>query len=265
MKLSRSLFTLQSPETDPAGGTGTGSPAGATPPADSASGDDRSEVERVHGALVKEREENKALQRRLAALESQLKEVGNANPRLLEETQARARQLEEDRRLSDERARLDREQIERKFSDQITKTNEELKAEREARQREAVRNQTEKAFLAAKGSMVVSKVDGSTPFDAIWRTFGDRFSVDDRGALVVLDTDGTPALDEETGKRIEPSAWLAKLRSDPVHGLNFQPEYGSGSGARSTRDGRVIPGRDLMKTPLGTLFSQEFGGGRDAA
>jgi hypothetical protein len=50
-----------------------------------------------------------------------------------------------------------------------------------------------------------------------------------------------------------------------VHGLNFQPEYGSGSGARSTRDGRVIPGRDLMKTPIGTLFSEAFGGGRDAA
>jgi hypothetical protein len=107
--------------------------------------------------------------------------------------------------------------------------------------------------------MVASTIDGSTPFDSIWSRFGPHFRIED-GALVVVDAKGNPEIDSETGKRFEPTKWLGRLQSDPVWGRNFEPAMGSGSGARSSRDGRVSTGKDLMAQPLGLLFSDAFGG-----
>lgn len=65
-------------------------------------------------------------------------------------------------------------------------------------------------------------------------------------------------MDSETGKRITPREYFARLRKDPVHGKHFQPEYGSGGGARPGRDGRVSSTADLSKVPTGQLFRDAF-------
>jgi hypothetical protein len=41
--------------------------------------------------------------------------------------------------------------------------------------------------------------------------------------------------------------------------MHFQPEYGSGSGARGGRDGRLNTTADLSKMPTGQMFSEAFG------
>jgi hypothetical protein len=47
-----------------------------------------------------------------------------------------------------------------------------------------------------------------------------------------------------------------------VLGTLFKPAYGSGSGARGSRDGRAVPGQALSikDTPKSELFSAGFGG-----
>jgi hypothetical protein len=255
---TRWFETLHSPETGSEGGDGTGAGAGSTTAA-GADGDGEDDVSRLRHTLDRERNANREKDRRLGALEAQLKELTTTNPDAVRAAEAKAQQALQERQLIEERSRLEREQIESKYSTQLQQANAELQSEREARQRELVRQQAEKAFIGAKGSMVASTIDGSTPFDSIWSRFGPHFRIED-GALVVVDAKGNPEIDSETGKRFEPTKWLGRLQSDPVWGRNFEPAMGSGSGARSSRDGRVSSGKDLMAQPLGSLFSDAFGG-----
>lgn len=251
---------LQNTDPGSEGGDGTGSGAGSAAtgggPGADGEGDDLS---RLRHTLQRERDANREKDRRLGALEAQLKELTSTNPDAVKAAEAKAAAALQERQLIEERARLEREQIEAKYSTQLQQATADLQAEKEARQRELVRVQAEKAFLGAKGSMVASTIDGSTPFDALWLRFGQHFRIED-GALVVVDANGSPEIDPDTGKRFEPIKWLARLQSDPVWGRHFEPSMGSGSGARSSRDGRVGGGKDLMAQPLGSLFSDAFGG-----
>jgi hypothetical protein len=249
---------LQSPEPGSEGGDGAGTGAGSATAA-GADNDGEDDVSRLRHTLQRERDANRDKDRRLGALEAQLKELTTTNPDAVRAAEAKAQQALQERQLIEERSRLEREQIESKYSTQLQQANAELQSEREARQRELVRQHAEKAFIGAKGSMVASTIDGSTPFDSIWSRFGPHFRIED-GALVVVDSKGNPEIDSETGKRFEPTKWLGRLQSDPVWGRNFEPAMGSGSGARSSRDGRVSSGKDLMTQPLGSLFSDAFGG-----
>jgi hypothetical protein len=250
---------LHSLDTGSEGGDGTGAGAGTTGLATADGDGEGDDLSRLRHTLQRERDANREKERRLGALEAQLKELTTTNPDAVRAAEAKAQQALQERQLIEERSRLEREQIESKYSTQLQQANAELQSEREARQRELVRVQAEKAFIGAKGSMVASTIDGSTPFDSIWSRFGPHFRIED-GALVVVDAKGNPEIDSETGKRFEPTKWLGRLQSDPVWGRNFEPAMGSGSGARSSHDGRVSTGKDLMAQPLGSLFSDAFGG-----
>jgi hypothetical protein len=250
---------LHSPEPGSEGGDGTGAAAGAAGAAGGTGEGEGDDLSRLRHTLQRERDANRDKDRRLGALEAQLKELTTTNPDAVKAAEAKAQQALQERQLIEERARLEREQIEAKYSTQLQQATADLQTEREARQRELVRVHAEKAFIGAKGSMVASTIDGSTPFDSVWSRFGGQFRIED-GALVVVDGNGSPEIDPETGKRFEPIKWLSRLQSDPVWGRNFEPSMGSGSGARSSRDGRVITGKDLMAQPLGSLFSDAFGG-----
>ena len=264
-------FILQSPEGGSEGGggagagggavAGVGASQGATDPAAAATGDgegDGDDVARLRHTLDRERNANRDKDRRLAALEAQLRELSTTNPEAVRAAEAKAKEEQTRRELIEQQAALERQQIEAKYSQQLEASTTALQAEREARQRELVRQLAEKAFIGAKGSTEVSEIDGSTPFDSVWIRFGPQFRNED-GALVVVDANGNPEIDPETGKRFEPVKWLKRLQSDPVWGRNFEPAMGTGGGARSGRDGRVSTGKDLMNQPLATAFSDAFG------
>jgi len=266
---TRWFDVLQSPEPGSEGGNGTGNGAGAgagggagigDPAAGGGDGEaDLDDIARLKLALNKERDGNREKDRRMGALEAQLRELSTTNPEAVRAAEAKALEEQTRRELIEQQARLEREQIESKYSAQLQQATTELVAEREARQRELVRQQAEKAFIGAKGSMEASTIDGSTPFDAVWFRFGPNFRIED-GALVVVDAKGNPEIDSETGKRYEPTKWLKRLQTDPVWGRHFEPSMGSGGGARNGRDGRVFAGKDLMSQPLNSLFSDAFGG-----
>ena len=256
---------LQSPEPGSeggggAGGAGVGGAAGGTDPAPGGGegegeGDD---LARVKHALQREREANRDKERRMGALEAQLRELSNTNPEAVRAAEAKALEEQTRRELIEQQARIAQEQIEAKYSAQLQQSNKELIAEREARERQLVKQQAEKAFLNAKGRVEISPLDGSTPFDGVWGRFGTNFRIED-GALVVVDAKGNPEIDSVTGLRYEPTKWLKRLQTDPYWGLHFEPVMGSGGGARSGRDGRMSSsGVDLLTVPAGQAISTAF-------
>jgi hypothetical protein len=258
-------FTLQSPEGGSEGGAGAGGAGGAgagdgqgLADAGAGAGDgEGDDLSRVKHALQREREVNRENLRRMGALEAQLKELSTTNPEAVRAAEAKAKEEQSRRELIEQQAALERQQIEAKYSQQLEASTTALQAEREARQRELVRQHAEKAFIGAKGSTVVSEIDRSTPFDSIWGRFGDHFKLEN-GSLVVVDANGNPEIDPDTGKRFEPVKWLGRLQSDPVWGRNFEPAMGSGGGARTGRDGRVVNGKDLMSMSVGAAIAEVF-------
>jgi hypothetical protein len=259
-------FTLQSPEGGSEGGGGGGGGAGgaggaagiADPAPGAGEGDgEGDDLSRVKHALQREREANREKERRMGALEAQLRELSTTNPEAVRAAEARAREEQSRRELIEQQAQIKEQQIEEKYSTQLVGLRSELDTERTARQRELVRQQAEKAFIGAKGSTVVSEIDRSTPFDSVWGRFGDHFRLEN-GSLVVVDANGSPEIDPDTGRRFEPVKWLGRLQSDPVWGRNFEPAMGSGGGARTGRDGRVSNGKDLMSMPVSAAIAEVF-------
>ncbi len=246
----------QDPPADPDGG--------GADPSDPPAGGEADPNEGLKRALEAERRLNRQNAARAAQLEAQLKEVGQVDPKLLAEAQAKAEAAEQQRQLLEQQINTRLADAERKYQEQLNKLTGELQSKASAAEREALRIKTEREFLAAKGLMEASAIDGRTPFDYIWQLYGNQFS-EDRNGLFLADADGSPRLDEETGKRITPTEFFAKLRKDPVHGMHFQPEYGSGSGARGGRDGRVSNSADLGKVPTSQLFRESFGAKRRTA
>lgn len=223
-----------------------------------------SDLEKLQNALRRERELNRENERKARQLEAQLKEVGSVDPKLLDDARQRAREAEQQRQVIEQQTALRLQEQERKYQEQLQRVTGDLQAAKTAAEREALRIKTEREFLAAKGLVEASSIDGRTPFDYIWQLYGSQFA-EDRNGLFLADPDGTPRLDEETGKRVTPAEFFAKLRKDPVHGMHFQPEYGSGSGARAGRDGRVTSATDLTKVPTSQLFRDNFGSRRKTA
>jgi hypothetical protein len=253
---------LQSPEGDPTGGAPAPAPADTSEQDTTTDGSD--DIARLKKALEAERQQRKQEAARAAQLDAQLREVGQVDPKLLDEARQRAREAEQQRLMVEQQTTLRLQEQERKYQEQLARITGELQQQKTAAEREALRIKTEREFLKAKGATEASSIDGRTPFDYIWQLYGNDFA-EDKGGLYLMDADGSPRLDEETGKRITPTEFFAKLRKDPVHGMHFQPEYGSGSGARSGRDGRVSSTADLTKVPTGQLFRDSFGARRRTA
>lgn len=241
----------------PAGGIdsdGTGTAATGS------GGENMSDVEKVLEALRKERQERKtadAERQRLAAQLQELQNGGQVDPKLFEEAQRRAAAAEADRQAAQAQLEQVRRETEGKFSGNIEQLTRELNQEKAERQRQAVRFAARDVFLAADGRTDQGS-DGVTAFDYFWSQFGGRFNADDKG-LYVADGDGDPMLDSETGKRLDPVKWLQTLRDDPLHGMHFKGQYGSGGGSRSNRDGRAVPGVDVSKMSTEAKFHAAFG------
>lgn len=238
-----------------------GEPDGGGAPADQQAANEQQHDSEDIAKLKKALEAERALKRQL---ESQLKQVSQVDPNLVAEARAKAEAAEQQRQLIEQQTSARLAEQERKYQEQLARVTGDLQAAKTAAEREALRIKTEREFLAAKGLVEASTIDGRTPFDYIWQLYGPQFA-EDKNGIYLADPDGSPRLDQETGKRITPGEFFAKLRKDPVHGMHFQPEYGSGSGGRSGRDGRLNTTEDLSKVPNSQLFRENFGSRRKTA
>lgn len=241
------------PEGDADGG---GAPVETTAP--DATADSGDELEKLRKALKAQQEEARRYRSKAQAAEAQLREVGDANPKILEEAQRKAEAAEQARMLAEEKANLKIQQMQRQLEEKTAKVLGEAQQRQAAAEREALRVKAERDFLAAEGLVEASSVDGRTPFDYVWLLHGDRIAEDASGRYI-KDENGLPLLDPETNKRVTVKDFFSKLRDDPVHGIHFKPRYGSGGGARGGFDGRVSSGQDLSRLSTAEKFQVAFG------
>lgn len=226
------------------------------PEADSAAAtaDDAPLGEAGERALKAERDARKQLERELRELRKQL------SPEAARAAEERARAAEEARLRSQEEAETKVKRVQSKYEKDLQAKVAELDAERQQFRQFRLQMDGQRIFQAAEGLDGVSQ-DGRTFFDLFWAVHRERFNYDDQGQLMVVDAQGDPVMDEESGKRVSATDYVKRLQADPVYGYLFKPAYGSGSGGRSTRDGRVIPGKKLSikETPKAELFREAFG------
>lgn len=243
---------------DPAGepdGGGAPDPASA---GDTGSADgDADEAAKLRKVIESLREETRRERNRAKAAEAQLREVGDANPKILEEAQRKAEAAEQARQLAEEKANLKIQQMQRQLEEKTAKVLSEAQQRQAAAEREALRVKAERDFLSADGLVEASSVDGRTPFDYVWLLHGDKIAEDANGRYI-KDENGLPLLDPETNKRITVRDYFSKLRDDPVHGIHFKPRYGSGGGARAGFDGRVLTTVDASQMPTSQIFREAF-------
>lgn len=250
-------------EPDPAG-TGDGGGTGST--GDELDPDDPSLGEAGQKALRQERETRKALERRLAQMETQLSTVKDLSPDAYRQAQEKAIELE--RRLA-EREQLtaaERQRIESKAQEAVRKATSTAEAERARRIALEVKTMARGVFSAAEGRDGAD-ASGLSFFDA-WMEFQGRrhFRVDEAtGKLYVVDADGDRVKSAE-GADMDPVAWLnQQADNSAVVGSFFKAKGGEGSGGFvGARGVRGVQGRsvdDARKTSGSAFLSEHYGNG----
>jgi hypothetical protein len=241
------------------GGDGDGGDGGG--PAGSAGGDGDDDLpddlEALRAALRKERKMNRGDRREAARLKAQLEQVKGLDPDVLREAQRKADEAERAAQAQEEQYQLRIQNLERKQSEALAKVTAELEAERQSRERDQVKTMVDRVYQANKGLKAASADGKRSAFDAFFLEFGDVFARDKQG-LYVKDEDGDPMVDDETGKRLEPAAFLEKLRQDPLHSRHFEPEYGAGGGSFSGRDRGLNRAADLSGMSQEAKFKHAF-------
>jgi len=204
-------------------------------------------------ALRAEREARKALERELKLVRQQL------SPEARQAAEERARLAEEAALRAQEEADKKAKNLQSKFELQLQAKATELETERQQFRQYKLQMEGQRIFQGSEGLEGVSS-DGRSFFDLFWSVKGSSFSYDDNNQLMVVDAQGEPLMDPESGKRVTPADYVKSLQTDPVYGYLFKPAYGSGSGARGSRDGRAVPGQALSikDTPKSELFAAAF-------
>jgi hypothetical protein len=250
-------------EPDPAG-AGDGGGGGGT--GEELDPDDPSLGEAGQKALRQERETRKALERRLAQMETQLATVKDLSPDAYRQAQEKAIELE--RRLA-EREQLtaaERQRIESKANEAVRKATTTAEAEKARRIALEVKTMARGVFSAADGRDGAD-ASGLSFFDA-WMEFqGKRhLRVDEtNGKLYVVDNDGDRVKSAE-GVDVDPVAWLnQQADNSAVVGTFFRAKGGEGSGGFvGARGVRGVQGRSVEQargTSGSAFLSEHYGNG----
>jgi len=248
-------------EPDPAA-----APDGGGSAAEEVDADDPNLGEAGQRALRQERETRKALERRLAQMETQLATVKDLSPDAYRQAQEKAIELE--RRLA-EREQLtaaERQRIESKANEAVRKATSTAEAEKARRIALEVKTLARGVFSAAEGRDGAD-ASGLSFFDA-WMEFQGRrhFRVDEAtGKLYVVDADGDRVKSSE-GVDMDPVAWLnQQADNSAVVGTFFRAKGGEGSGgfvgARGYRTTQARSIEQARATSGSAYLSEHYGNG----
>jgi hypothetical protein len=211
------------------------------------------DVQNLMKALKAEREARKNFEKEAKERASQLERFANINPEeysKLQEEVARAAQLQAQYGEA-------REAIEAKYSKQAEEAASKATAAEQSLQELRKKYALEKVFFAAGGR--TDAADGVSFFDMLANQVGNRFRQEADGSLTVLDGQGDPILDKESGKRISPEDYIATFKSHPVYGTFFVGQKGSGSGlGYGGVDASGRPVQDLSDLSSSELFQTAF-------
>lgn len=212
------------------------------------------EVANLMKALKSEREARKTYERQIREKEQQLEKFAEINPSEYQKLQADAARAAE---------------IESRYGESILAIEEKYgrqAAEAEARAKDAElriqdyrkRYALEKVFNSAGGRM--DAADGVSFFDMFAEQLSGRFRQETDGSLTVVDSQGDPILDNDTGKRISPEDYIASFKVHPVYGTFFKGVKGSGAGLNyAGTDSNGMPVEDLSGLSRDELFLRAFG------
>lgn len=212
-----------------------------------------SDVENLMKALKAEREARKNYEREVKEKATQLERFAEINPdeyTKLQEEAAKAAQLQTQFGEA-------REAIELKYSKQAEEAAQ--KAEAAERQLAEYRKKyaLEKVFYAAGGR--TDAADGVSFFDMLASQVGGRFRQEADGSLTVVDAQGDPILDKESGKRIAPEDYIASFKLHPIYGTFFKGAKGSGAGlGYGGTDANGMPVESLDGLSTEQLFERAF-------
>ena len=214
----------------------------------------RSEIDNLLSALKKEREARKIYEKDARDKEQQLERFKDVNPAEYQKLQEEAAAAAAAQAAAMERTAL----LEEKYGSQAaeaTKKAEFAQAElQEFRKKYAL----EKVFIGAGGR--TDSADGVSFFDMLVIQLGNKFRLEPNGTVTVIDANGDPVLDSDSGKRIDPSEYLATYKSHPVYGTFFKgaknPGLGLGYGGT---DASGIPEEDFDELSNESKFLRAFG------
>lgn len=214
----------------------------------------KAEVDNLLKALRAERESRKTYEKELREKAAQLEKFAQINPEEYRRLQEEASIAERERMAAEERTSL----LEEKYGKQAAEANQ--KAEvyqaelREFRKRYAL----EKVFFAAGGR--TDAEGGVSFFDLLADRLGGNFRLEPNGSVTVVDSNGDPILDGETGKRVTPEDYLGGFKTHPIYGTFFRGAKGSGAGlGYGNTDASGLTAEDLASLSSEALFERAFG------
>ena len=221
-----------------------------------ASADDmmpRSEAENLLKALKAEREARKQYEKEAKEKATQLERFASINPdeyNKLQEEAAKAAQLQAQFGEA-------REAIEMKYSQQAEVAAKEAAAAKAQLAEYQKKYALEKVFFAAGGR--TDSADGVSFFDMMAQQVGNRFRQEADGSLTVIDAQGDPVLDTESGKRISAEDFIASYKVHPIYGTFFKGAKGAGAGiGYGGTDANGMPVQDLSSLSRDELFKIAF-------
>ena len=210
----------------------------------------KEEVSKLLKALHSERDARKAQEKALKESASKLQSLEGIDKatydRLQEESARRAEAeatfeaRELDRQKAFESMRQEAAIRERKLEGQINHMN---------------RHRAFEGLFSAVGGKGGRFLD--TAFDAV----GKNLRLEDNGSFTVIDSNGDPMLDEESGKRVDAKEWISQYKSDDFLGFCFEPEQGYGTGATNHPSQRRDTGTmgDFKGLSTSEIFARSFG------
>jgi dsDNA-specific endonuclease/ATPase MutS2 len=206
----------------------------------------------AHKALKAERERAKRLERELREVKSQL------SPEAARQMEDRIKAAEEAAKRAEDEANAKAKNLQTKYERDLQAKAQELDKARADFTQYQLRMEGMKIFQAAEGLEGISG-DGRSFFDFLWESKKQQFAFDADQKLMIVDGDGQPLMDKESGTRVNPVDYVKGLQTDAVYGHLFKPAFGSGSGGRSVTGGRMIPGQDIQSLPKSEKFRVAFG------
>ncbi len=210
----------------------------------------KEEVSKLLSALNSERDARKAQEKALKENAAKLQSLEGIDKQTYDRLQ------EESARRAEAEATFEARELERQ------KTFEAMKQEAAGRERKLEsqiqhmqRHRAFEGLFSSAGGRSGKFLD--TAFDSLSKNL--RLEPD--GAFTVIDANGDPLLDEESGKRIDAQAWVETHKSDPFLGFTFQPEQGHGGGAMNNPSQRRDTGSmsDFSGLSTAEIFAKTFG------
>jgi len=213
-----------------------------------------SDVDNLMKALKAEREARKNYEKDAKDKASQLERFADINPEeylKLQEEVSRAAQMQAEYGEAKEAIEL---KYTRQAEEYASKANQAEQALADYKKKYAL----EKVFFAAGGR--TDAADGVSFFDMLSSQIGNNFRQEADGSLIVVDSQGDPVLDKESGKRIDPQEYITSFKVHPIYGTFFKGAKGSGAGlGYGGTDANGMPVEDLSSLNTDEIFLRAFG------